>query len=248
MPAEMIDTLLAGMYRSFDTHIRSTKSSGANLPGAEVIDDLCRWAFGKEENGLPTTRCQGRLLTALAIMTTEGRHAVKGLTVTDSLQDGTPLLLELPPRSLLSRTRAACERLSLILRVGHDSVQDPAAFADSVKAVSRTTLAVTATRKGRLPDGTAVPHIHQLDLSGLNDQGQDLFQFPGEFGRDLREMPHLRRIRAPESWSGNEDFREVCHCARVDIEWLDPSGLGVGRSCCRGVGNAVARLLRACRS
>ena len=41
-------------------------------------------------------------------------------------------------------------------------------------------------------------------------------------------MPHLRRVRAPEGWSGDTQFRAACKRATVDIDWVSSDNLVVG--------------------
>jgi hypothetical protein len=255
--AEDLRALLDALFGSFERCLNDAGAAGATgavgpkapaCPGAAVVDDLCRWAFFPESDELSLRRSYGRLTVALAIQTTEGRHVAKGLTIKDSLGDGVPMLMELPPPELLARTRAVREGLSLVLRIDNDRVQDPVAFSDSLRAFAKTTIVVGGTRYGRLPAGAAAAQVHRLDLSSLADDGADLRRCARELGKDLQVMRRLRVVRVPESWSGDWDFKQVCRRAGVDIEWVDAAGLAVGKTCHRGPRQTAVRLLRSCLS
>lgn len=180
--------------------------------------------------GLPVDRGHHRLGVSLALLTAEGRHPARSVKVQDGGVDPCAQPLELPPRELLQRSRVARDGLSVVLCLDQDRVHDAASFADSLKAFAHTTIAVGATFQGSLPHGCATAHVHRLDLTRLVDGGTDLRRDIATFGQALRQMPHLRRVRAPESWSGDTQFRAACKRAQVDIDWVSSDNLVVGKT------------------
>lgn len=228
LAAQTFDRSMTALQQHVDARPESLCAPGGSA--APVILELHEWSFDDPSGWLSMERCSHRLQVSLALLTAEGRHPARSVRLQDGDASSRALPLELPPRELLERSRVARDRLSMVIRIHQDRVHNAEAFADSLKAFAHTTIAVDATAQGRLPHGCATAHVHRLDLTRLTDGGTDLRRDIAAFGQDLRQMPHLRRVRAPESWSGDKEFRAACQRARADIDWVSSDNLVVGKT------------------
>ncbi|MDH0866239.1 hypothetical protein [Mitsuaria sp. GD03876] len=241
---EDLGLLLDAVKASVDKRLAQGGGGPRARSADRLIDDLCCWALAQQEGTLPVRRCYGRLATALALDSAEGGHAVRHVTIQDVVGEDVAYRLELPPPELLARSRLVKARLPLVLRVNGEAVEAPADFARSLRAVSRATVQVAATRQGRLPRGVAAPHVHRLDLSALKDGGLDLRAHLPSFRADLAAMRHLRRVTAPREWARDDDFRRLCRSRLLDVDWVDAEGRVVGRTRGSPLITALRRLVR----
>ena len=226
--AQTFDRSMTALQQHVDARPESLCAPGGSA--APVIVELHNWSFDDPSGWLPMERCSHRLQVSLALLTAEGRHPARSVRLQDGDASSRALPLELPPRELLERSRVARDRLSMVIHIHQDRVHNAESFADSLKAFAHTTIAVDGTVQGRLPHGCATAHVHRLDLTRLTDGGIDLRRDIAAFGQDLRQMPHLRRVRAPEGWSGDKEFRAACQRAQADIDWVSSDNLVVGKT------------------